>query len=136
MKINKNANSVSFCRYLLIIGTNKKRSVFTHDQYEHMQYLIIKYFKRKEIISKVQIISYKVNNNYIELELQIIPSVHLSKLINSLKTVLSRKFFSEFKNIREIMNGKLWDRHYGLYTKEYDLKGYIQEYINDHILNS
>ena len=132
--INRERRSFTSLLYLAILKTKNNYDVFnSNTKKRFMRQKVWSYFN--EFVSnqpkRMSAIMGSVNvyPKRVEIEFELSPSITPSIFVNSLKSVLARKFLKQFERYRETLDGHLWSPTYALYTKEKDIEEQRKQYL-------
>jgi len=86
--------SVSDLKAHLVLTTKYRRKLFTKEMLDRLHEIFEDLLKKWEC----RVIEFNGEENHVHLLFQYHPSIELSKLVNSIKTVTSRRLRSEFED--------------------------------------
>jgi len=127
-KLDKGCHSVYSLQFHLVLVVKYRKKVLIGKLAERL----------KEIIEEVaqhfgvEIIEQETDKDHIHILFSSRPTIMLSRFVNSLKSVTSRKLRKEFPEVmkRELWGGKFWSPSYFIATtgqvKLEDVKRYVQ----------
>ncbi len=126
--LDKGCHSVYSLQFHLILVVKYRKKVLIEPIVSRLKEIV------KEVAKhfQVQIIEQETDKDHIHILFSGKPTLTISKFVNSLKSVSSRKIRAEFKETieKELWNGKFWSHSYfiattGQVTLE-DVKRYVQ----------
>ena len=127
-KLDKGCHSVYSLQFHLVLVVKYRKKVLVGKLAERLKKMI------EEIAQHfgVEIIEQETDKDHIHILFSSRPTIMLSKFVNSLKSVTSRKLRREFPEVmkREVWGGKFWSPSYFIATtgqvKLEDVKKYVQ----------
>jgi len=127
-KLDKGCHSVYSLQFHLVLVVKYRKKVLVGKLAERLKKMI------EEIAQHfgVEIIEQETDKDHIHILFSSRPTIMLSKFVNSLKSVTSRKLRREFPEVmkREVWGGKFWSPSYFIATtgqvKLEDVKRYVQ----------
>jgi len=127
-KLDKGCHSVYSLQFHLILVVKYRKKVLVGKLAERLKEIV------KEVTQHfgIEIIEQETDKDHIHILFSSRPTIILSRFVNSLKTVTSRKLRREFPEVmrRELWGGKFWSPSYFIATtgqvKLEDVKRYVQ----------
>ena len=127
-KLDKGCHSVYSLQFHLVLVVKYRKKVLVGKLAERLKKMI------EEIAQHfgVEIIEQETDKDHIHILFSSRPTIMLSRFVNSLKSVTSRKLRREFPEVmkREVWGGKFWSPSYFIATtgqvKLEDVKKYVQ----------
>ena len=127
-KLDKGCHSVYSLQFHLILVVKYRKKVLVGKLAERLKEIV------KEVTQHfgIEIIGQETDKDHIHILFSSRPTIILSRFVNSLKTVTSRKLRREFPEVmrRELWGGKFWSPSYLIATtgqvKLEDVKRYVQ----------
>lgn len=108
-KVRKGRHCVSALHAHLVFVTKYRRKVFNSEILNRLEQI----FTEISLDFEVELVEFNGETDHVHLLIEYAPKVQLSKLINSLKGVSSRRLRKEFPVIhRYLWNGALWSPSY------------------------
>ncbi len=142
-ELDKGRNSVSYMRFVIIIGTSYKAEIFGDNEvilkmrefiwkYIHQDYSLPNYKPRKDL----KLISLSIEPNHIRLEIQITPQFLEIEQFDDFILTMKRKTTKNIQQLNKKLdrrvfrrNSEIWTRGYCLISKGQYLEPHIQAYL-------
>ena len=128
-ELNKSSHAVFALTYHFITVVKYRRKIFNNEQ-------IVDLLKSTTMSIAdsfdVEIINQETDQDHIHILFKANPTTELTKFINSLKGVTSRKLFQEFPEIKQkLWKGKLWSPSYFLCTTGQVTLDQLKKYVEN-----
>ena len=126
--LNKGCHSVYSLQFHLVLVTKYRKKVLVGKLAQRLKEIVEEVAKH----FKVKIIEQETDKDHIHILFSGRPTLTLSKFVNSLKSVTSRKLRKEFPDVmkKELWGGKFWSQSYFIASvgqvKLEDVKHYVQ----------
>ena len=127
-QLDKGCHSVYSLQFHLVLVTKYRKKVLVGKLAQRLKEIVEEVAKH----FKVRIIEQETDKDHIHILFSGRPTLTLSKFVNSLKSVTSRKLRKEFPEVmkRELWGGKFWSQSYFIASvgqvKLEDVKRYVQ----------
>ena len=127
-KLDKGCHSVYSLQFHLVLVVKYRRKVLVGKLAERLKEIVVEVAEHFGI----EIIEQETDKDHIHILFSARPTIMLSRFVNSLKSVTSRKLRREFPEVikRELWGGKFWSPSYFIATtgqvKLEDVKKYVQ----------
>jgi putative transposase len=127
-KLDKGCHSVYSLQFHLILVVKYRKKVLVGKLAERLKEIVMEVAEH----FGVEIIEQETDKDHIHILFSSRPTITLSRFVNSLKSVTSRKIRKEFPEIvkKELWDGKFWSPSYFIATtgqvKLEDVKRYVQ----------
>jgi len=126
--LDKGCHSVYSLQFHLVLVTKYRKKVLVGKLAQRLKEIVEEVAKH----FKVKIIEQETDKDHIHILFSGRPTLTLSKFVNSLKSVTSRKLRKEFPDVmkKELWGGKFWSQSYFIASvgqvKLEDVKHYVQ----------
>ena len=127
-KLDKGCHSVYSLQFHLVLVVKYRKKVLVGKLADRLKEIVVEVAEHFGI----EIIEQKTDKDHIHILFSARPTIMLSRFVNSLKSVTSRKLRREFPEVmkRELWGGKFWSPSYFIATtgqvKLEDVKRYVQ----------
>ncbi|EDP75378.1 IS200/IS605 family transposase [Hydrogenivirga sp. 128-5-R1-1] len=132
-KLDKGCHSVYSLQFHLVLVTKYRKEVLVGKLAQRLKEIVEEVAKH----FKVRIIEQEADKDHIHILFSGKPTLTLSKFVNSLKSVTSRKLRKEFPDVmrKELWGGRFWSQSYFIASvgqvKLEDVKRYVQSQGRD-----
>ena len=127
-KLDKGCHSVYSLQFHLVLVVKYRKKVLIGKLAERLKEILMEVAEHFTI----EIIEQEINKDHVHVLFSSRPAVAVSRFVNSLKSVTSRKLRKEFPEVmkRELQGGNFWSPSYFIATTGQvsleDVKGYVQ----------
>ncbi len=127
-QLDKGCHSVYSLQFHLVLVTKYRKKVLVGKLAQRLKEIVEEVAER----FKVKIIEQETDKDHIHILFSGKPTLTLSKFVNSLKSVTSRKLRKEFPDVmkKELWGGKFWSQSYFIASvgqvRLEDVKRYVQ----------
>ena len=114
--------------YHLVFPAKYRRKIFDEKVDETLKETCLEISERYEI----NFVEIGNDNDHVHFLVQSVPTLSITKIVTTIKSITAREIFSKHKDVRKIMwGGNLWTSGYyantvGLYSNKEAIKKYIQ----------
>jgi len=126
-RLDKGCHSVYSLQFHLVLVVKYRKKVLVEKLAERLKKIVVEVAEHFGI----EIIEQETDKDHIHILFSSRPTIMLSRFVNSLKSVTSRKLRREFPNVieRELWGGKFWSPSYFIATTGQVKLEHIKKYV-------